>query len=135
MEKETIFTKICSGAIPSTKIYEDDVCFAIMDINPVAKGHSLVIAKTPYSNVGECPEDVLSHLICVAKKVEAKQRKVLNCDGSNILINNDPAGGQEVPHIHIHVIPRYENDGKKFGFTHEKYADGEMAEFGRMLSL
>ena len=132
---ETVFTKICAGEIPSTKIYEDDVCIVILDINPVHKGHSLVISRHPYSNIGQCPEEVLSHLICVAKKVEAKQRQVLRCDGSNILINNDPASGQEVPHIHIHVIPRYENDGMKFGFTHEKYEDGQMADFGAKLHL
>lgn len=135
MEKETVFTKICAGVIPSTKLYEDDVCFVILDINPVIKGHSLVISKIPYKNVGECPEDVLSHLICVAKKVEAKQRKTLKCDGSNVIINNDPASGQEVPHIHIHVIPRFEGDGRVFGFAHEKYEGNEMSEFGSKLAL
>lgn len=135
MEKETLFTKICAGQIPSTKLYEDDVCFVIMDINPVVKGHSLVISKVPYKNVAECPENILSHMICVAKKLESTMRSVLKCDGSNILINNDPASGQEVPHIHIHVIPRYCNDGRKFGFAHDTYAEGEMAQLGKKLAF
>lgn len=135
MEKETLFTKICAGIIPSTKLYEDDVCFVIMDINPVVKGHSLVISKVPYSNVKECPENVLSHMINVAKKLDSKLRESLGCDGSNILINNDPASGQEVPHLHIHVIPRYNNDGKKFGLSHDSYKEGEMAEFGKKLAF
>lgn len=135
MEKETLFTKIGAGTIPSTKLYQDDKCFVILDINPALKGHALVISAKPYSNIMECPEDILKHMICIAKKIEAKQREVLKCDGSNILINNDPASGQEVPHIHIHVIPRYSNDGRKFVLEHEKYAEGEMAEFGKKLSI
>ena len=132
---ETIFTKICQGIIPSTKIYEDELCFVIMDINPVKKGHCLVIAREPYPNVASCPDEVLTHLILVAKKVEAKQRAVLGNDGSNIIINNDPASGQEVPHIHIHVIPRYTGDGRRHFQDHDKYDDGEMQKIVDLLRL
>lgn len=132
---DTIFTKIRDGEIPSVKLYKDETCFVILDINPVRKGHALVIANEVYQNIAEVPEDVLKHMICIAKKVEAKLTKELHCDGSNILINNNPASGQEVPHIHIHVIPRYDNDGQKFGFEHEQYKDGEMTELGKLLSL
>ena len=132
---ETIFTKIRQGVIPSTKIYEDDICFVILDINPVKKGHALVIASEPYPNMAACPDDVLSHMISVAKKIDARQRAVLGNDGSNIIINNDPASGQEVPHIHIHVIPRFTGDGRKHFQDHDSYADGEMAEIGARLKL
>ena len=132
---ETIFTKIRQGVIPSTKIYEDDICFVILDINPVKKGHALVIASEPYPNLAACPDDVLSHMISVAKKIDARQRAVLGNDGSNIIINNDPASGQEVPHIHIHVIPRFTGDGRKHFQDHDSYADGEMAEIGARLKL
>ena len=135
MEKETLFTKICAGTIPSTKLYQDDTCFVILDINPVIKGHALVIASQPYRNVQECPDDVLCHMMMIAKKLECRMRDILQCDGSNILINNDPASGQEVPHIHIHVIPRFENDSRKLGFTHDSYSEGEMARFGEKLHL
>lgn len=131
----TIFEKIGNGEIPSVKTYEDDVCFVILDINPVSKGHSLVISKKCYNNIGCCPDDVISHMILVAKKVDDKLREELNCDGTNILINNDPASGQEVPHIHIHVIPRYLTDGQKFGFKHEKYINNEIKEYGVKLKL
>lgn len=132
---ETIFTKIEQGIIPSVKIYEDEICFVILDINPICKGHSLVISRKVYPNVGTCPDEILTHMILVAKKVESRQREVLSCDGSNILINNDPASGQEVPHLHIHVIPRFENDGKKILAQHDAYADGEMAAFGDKLRI
>lgn len=135
MEKETLFTKIASGAIPSVKLYEDDICFVILDINPVNKGHALVIAKKPYTNAIECPDDVLAHMFSIAKKVDAKQREVLKSDGSNMMINNDPASGQEVPHIHIHVTPRFFNDGKSLAMDHAKYDDGEMQKLGALLKL
>ena len=132
---ETIFTKIRDGIIPSTKIYEDDICFAILDINPVKKGHALVIAREPYPDMASCPDDVLTHMMTVAKKIDARQREVLGNDGSNIIINNDPASGQEVPHIHIHVIPRYTGDGRRHFQDHDVYTDGEMAETGSRLKL
>ncbi|MCR4675857.1 MAG: HIT family protein [Sphaerochaetaceae bacterium] len=133
--QETVFTKIRDGVIPSVKLYEDDKCFVIMDINPIVKGHSLVIAKEPYKNMGECPEDVLFDMMKVARMMDKKLREVLCCDGTNVLINNDPASGQEVPHIHIHVIPRFKDDGRKFGFTHDKYEEGEMISLGSRLRL
>ncbi len=135
MSMETLFTKINKGEIPSIKLYEDDVCFVILDINPVLKGHALVISKEPYPNMNSCPDEVLAHLIKVAKLVDAKQRKALNCQGSNIIINNDPASGQEVPHIHVHVIPRFDNDGRKYFALHDKYSDGEMAQYGERLKI
>lgn len=132
---ETVFTKIEQGIIPSTKIYEDELCFVILDINPVKKGHSLVIAKEVYPNIGSTPDETLTHMILVAKRIEARQREVLGNQGSNIIINNDPASGQEVPHLHIHVIPRFEGDGRKHFQEHDKYSDGEMAEFGDKLRI
>jgi len=132
---ETLFTKIRQGVIPSTKLYEDDICFVILDINPVKKGHALVIANEPYPSMAACPDDVLAHMMAVAKKIDARQRAVLGNDGSNIIINNDPASGQEVPHIHIHVIPRYSGDGRKHFQDHDSYADGEMAGIGARLKL
>ena len=135
LDMDTIFSKIGRGEIPSTRIYEDDICFVILDINPVKKGHSLVIAREAYPNMQSTPDEVLTHMILVAKKIDAAQRKALGSEGSNIIINNDPASGQEVPHLHIHVIPRYAGDGRKHFQEHDKYADGEMAEYGAKLRI
>lgn len=133
MVMETLFSKIEKGEIPSTKVYEDELCFVILDINPVKKGHCLVISRGIYKNVGSCPDEVLSHMILVAKKVEQRQRQVLGNEGSNLIINSDPASGQEVPHLHIHVIPRFEGDGRRHFQEHDSYAEGEMATFGNRL--
>lgn len=131
----TVFEMIINGGIPSTRLYEDDEVLVILDINPIAKGHSLVISKTAYPDFTDCPADRLGHMMEIAQKVDLKLRSALGCDGTNILINNGPAAGQEIPHLHIHVIPRYKDDGQTFGFEKTKYADGEIAQYGARLAL
>ena len=131
----TVFEMIIAGDIPSTKLYEDDVCLAILDIAPKAKGHALVISKKVYDTVAEAPDDTIAHMFSVVKKIDRKMREELGADGTNVIINNSPASGQEVPHLHIHVIPRYENDGLLFFPPSEKYEDGEMKEYGEKLKI
>lgn len=132
----TVFEMIRDGVIPSTKIYEDDLCFVILDLSPVNKGHSLVISKEAAPTFDSVENTTLHHMIDVARLVDGKMRKVLNADGTNIIINNGPASGQEVPHLHIHVIPRYNGDGKTFSFpSKEKYEEGEMEKYGEMLRI
>lgn len=131
----SIFTKIINNEIPSTKLFEDDKCVVILDISPSNKGHALVIPKQEKETLIDTDDAILQHLILVAKEVAKKQVEVLGCQGYNILINNKPASGQEVPHLHIHVIPRYENDGHKFHFEHKSYEKDEMNEYGNKLKL
>ncbi len=131
----TLFTKIIKNEIPSIKIYEDELCIAILDIAPVNKGHALVIVKNEYETVLECPDEVLSHMITTAKRIAAKMKAKLNSDGFNIMINNGAASGQEVPHLHIHIIPRFKNDGKTPKLLKERYNENEMTDFGQILYL
>ncbi len=133
--KKTLFERIIDGEIPSFKIHEDDFCIVILDIAPVEKGHSLVIAKQPYPTFSECPEKTLSHMMEIAKKVDRKLRQELGAEGTNILINNGKASGQEVPHLHIHVIPRFLGDGQTFGFSKTHYEEGEGAELLKALEF
>ena len=132
---KTVFEMIIDGDIPSVKLYEDDVCLVILDINPIQKGHALVISKKPYPRFTESTCQELSHMMEVAKKVDLKMREALKAEGTNIMINNDPASGQEVPHLHIHVIPRYKDDGKGFILNKDKYSEGEINQFGEKLCL
>jgi len=133
----SIFTKIINGEIPSTKIYEDDKCIAILDINPMNKGHALVIPKEEHETILDCPGDLMAYLMGIANKVAQKQMEVLKSEGFNILINNKPASGQEIPHLHIHIVPRYGSDGYSYakGFGNVKYEEGEMQEYGEKLKL
>ena len=131
----TVFEMIINGDIPSTKLYEDEDVLVILDVNPTKKGHALVIAKTAYRNFTEVPFPVLSHMLEVARKVDQKQREAIGAEGTNIIINNDPASGQEIPHLHIHVIPRYKGDGRTVAVPKDKYEDGEIALYGEKLKL
>ncbi len=123
-----IFCKIIKGEIPSGKIYEDDTVLAFLDINPANKGHALVLPKAHYGNIFDVPEPVLSKTIEIVKKIATAVLKVTNCDGVNILQNNNKAAGQLVPHIHFHIIPRFENDSVNFSYKGTKYGGGELED-------
>ena len=131
----TVFEMIKNGEIPSTKLYEDDKCFAILDINPIAKGHTLVISNKPYKTFTEIDKPTLDHMMEIARRLDSKMRVQLKAEGTNIMINNSPASGQEVPHLHIHVIPRFSGDGKTPIFNKEKYDGDEIKEFGEKLKI
>lgn len=107
-----IFCKIANGEIPSNTIYEDDNFRVILDNGPATKGHALVLPKQHYENLFELPEDVAAGAMKVAKNVAATMKEKLSCDGLNLIQNNGECAGQSVMHFHLHVIPRYRNDGQ-----------------------
>lgn len=109
---DCIFCKIAAGEIPSMRVYEDTACIATMDIGPASPGHVLVIPKKHYADITEVEDEVLGKLFAVAKRIGIRQKERLGADGFNVVQNNGTAAGQTVPHFHIHVIPRYENDGQ-----------------------
>jgi len=130
--KECIFCKIVNKEIPATVIYEDSDVLVFMDIGPIIKGHALVIAKKHYNPVTETPDEILTRLHLPAKRIAKAQMNGLGADGVNIMQNNGTAAGQEVPHIHIHVIPRFENDGHHWNWNAKTYENfdemNELAE-------
>ena len=107
-----IFCKIAAGEIPSNTIYEDDSFRVILDLGPATKGHALVLPKNHYADLFEIPEDVLADASKVAKKVAGTMKEKLSCDGLNLVQNNGEAAGQTVMHFHLHIIPRYKDDGQ-----------------------
>ncbi len=125
-----IFEKIIRREIPATIVYEDADTLAFMDIGPVIKGHTLVIPKTCYDSVTGTPDDVLAKLMRVCKRIAAAQIKGLGADGVNIIQNNGASAGQVVPHIHFHVIPRFEGDGHRWNWSAKKY--DSPAEMGHL---
>ena len=105
-----IFCKIANGEIPAATLYEDEDFRVILDVNPAAKGHALILPKAHAANIFELPDDKLQKAALLAKKVAAKLKDGLNCDGVNVLQNNGSAAGQSVYHFHMHLIPRREGD-------------------------
>ncbi len=120
---ECIFCRIVAGEIPATRIYEDDDVLVFMDIGPIIEGHALVISKQHYESVVQVPDSLLAKLHVVAKRIAESQLNGLGADGVNIMQNNGKASGQEVPHIHVHVIPRFDGDGHKWNWAAKKYDD------------
>ena len=117
MTAECVFCKIRDGQLPSMKIYEDDHTLAFMDINPLNSGHCLVVARTHAPTIWDVHEAELQAAIVAAKKVATALREALKPDGLNVLQANGAAAFQSVPHFHLHLIPRWNNDGKGFDWT------------------
>jgi histidine triad (HIT) family protein len=105
-DPNNIFAKILRGELPVHKVYEDDKAFAFLDIMPRAPGHTLVIPKAPARTFLDIKVDDLAHLMSVTQKIARAAMNVFAADGLTIQQFNEPAGGQVVFHLHIHVIPR-----------------------------
>ena len=109
---ECIFCKIIEGEIPSYKVYEDEHVLAFLDITQGTKGHTLVIPKKHIPNVYELDEETIYNVFKVVPKLANAIKKAFNPIGLNIINNNDKPL-QSVFHFHVHLIPRYEDDGMK----------------------
>ena len=123
-----LFCKIIAGEIPGTKVYEDDEILAILDIAQTTKGHTLVMPKKHYENMLEMPQEEFSRLMAKAQELSRKIVASLDANGMNLLINTKEAAGQTIPHIHVHLIPRYdENDSIQIAFSENQYDLAEIA--------
>ena len=115
-DSNCIFCKIANGEIPSRTIEENDMFKVVLDVGPATKGHALILPKDHYTNLYDLPEDVAAEVYKKAKKIALKMKEKLGCDGVNIVQNNEEAAGQTVFHFHMHVIPRYKDDGQVIGW-------------------
>lgn len=107
-----IFCKVIEGEIPSHVLYEDEQFKVILDVNPATKGHALILPKEHYANLYELPEETAADAMKLAQRMMRKMTEKLDCDGFNIVQNNGETAGQTVFHFHMHLIPRYKNDGE-----------------------
>ena len=122
---DCVFCKLRDGQIPSMKIFEDDMTIAFMDINPINSGHCLVITKAHAANLYEADVTDVQAAMATAQRVAVSIRDGLKPDGLNMLQANGPAAFQSVPHFHLHLIPRWNNDGKGFDW---KLVPGDRAQ-------
>lgn len=113
---DCIFCRIANGSIPSKTLYEDEQFRVILDMGPAAKGHALILPKEHFANLYELPEEWCGKAFCLAKKMAGQMTQKLDCDGFNLVQNNGETAGQTVFHFHIHMIPRYQEDGQKIGW-------------------
>ena len=129
---DCIFCKILKKEIPSTVILDNKNVFAFLDIRPVNLGHILIIPKKHYRNIYDIPEDQFCLLAKFVKKISIALKKALHADGINLGMNNDEAAGQIVEHAHIHIIPRFKNDGLKH-WPQKNYKNSEGEQIAKKI--
>ena len=123
-----IFCKIANGDISSKAIYEDDLFKVILDLGPATRGHALILPKDHAKNLFELPDDTAKQVFILAKKLGKQMVEKLNADGLNIIQNNGEAAGQTVNHFHLHLIPRYEDDGQHILWEPKEVSQEELEE-------
>lgn len=111
---DCVFCKIRDGQIPSMKVYEDERTLCFMDINPLNSGHCLVVTRAHAPTLWDAEVADLQAAIATARRVAVAIRAALKPDGLNLVQANGAAAFQSVPHFHLHLIPRWTNDGKGF---------------------
>ncbi len=121
-----IFCKIANGEIPSKTLYEDDKFRVILDLGPASKGHALILPKEHYADLYELPEETAGEVMKLAKKMTAQMTQRLGCEGFNLVQNNGELAGQTVFHFHMHLIPRYRDDGQKIGWKPQEATQEEL---------
>jgi histidine triad (HIT) family protein len=129
-----IFCKIAAGDIPSEMVVENEHAFAFLDIQPLTRGHVLVIPREHAERFEDATPEAVTGMMALAREVMQRQTKALGAQGQTFAINNGRAAGQEVHHVHLHLVPRREGDG--YGPIHALFTDrptmqpGELRELG-----
>lgn len=117
------FCKILAGELPGTVVYEDEICTGIMNIQPFTPGHMLVIPNEHYSDFNDLPTKTVKHIFGISQKLaQAVRNSGIHCEGINLFLADGKVAMQEIPHFHLHIIPRYKGDGFGFNFS-PRYAE------------
>lgn len=132
--EECLFCKIVRGDSASFKIFEDESVFAFLDIFPAAKGHTLIVPKRHFETIYDIPEDILNKVMSVSKKLAEDYKKKFGIDACNIIQSNGSVAQQEIPHFHVHLIPRSKDDGINFKYN-DKGKDFSCKEFQEEFSV
>jgi histidine triad (HIT) family protein len=111
MSDSCIFCRIVDGEIPSRTVYEDDDVLAFLDANPLAPGHTLVVPKSHRGRLNDADADEAADVFGAVHELTPRIESAVDAPATTVAINNGEAAGQEVPHVHVHVIPRFEGDG------------------------
>ena len=131
MSEDCIFCQIIAGEIPSNTVAETEEAYAFLDVSPLARGHTLVIPKAHHERVGEMPADVAGAVFELVNELTPAVEDAVGAPASTVAFNNGEDAGQEVPHVHCHIVPRFAEDGGRpihSLFTGAELSDGEMSE-------
>ena len=137
MSEDCLFCQIVDGEIPSHTVYEDDDVYAFLDVNPLAKGHTLVIPRAHHARLRDLPEADAAAVGAAIAKVSPAVEDAVDAPASSVAYNNGPEAGQEIDHVHAHVVPRFADDGA--GSFHTLFGgfadvdDDEMADLAEAI--
>lgn len=131
---DTIFTKIIKGEIPCHRVFENEQVLAFLDITPLSPGHTLVIPKRQASTLEDLPAAEAAALAAVLGPLARRIVEAVGAEGHNILLNNGKAAGQEIPHVHFHIIPRRSGDGLGYRWRAQPGDHSALAELARKIS-
>jgi len=133
--EDCIFCKIVKGEIPSYRVYEDDSAIAFLDINPMARGHTLVVSKKHVEFLSDMDPDDIGGMFRAVGKVGDSIQKRLNPAGINYIVNQGRTAGQIIPHVHCHIVPRNDGDGLEFHPKTIDIPEDEMKEIAERLKV
>lgn len=126
MKENCIFCKIVRKEMDAKVVFEDDLCLAILDINPATVGHILLMPKEHFMMLPMVPDEVLGHLSVISKYLSDLLVETFSCEDVSVFMANGAAAGQQSQHFMMHVIPRYEGDGLDFDLSGERLSEAEL---------
>ncbi|WP_302082091.1 HIT family protein [Salinibaculum rarum] len=136
MSEDCIFCQIINGEIPSNTVAETETAYAFLDVNPLARGHTLVIPKAHHERVGDMPAETAGDVFELVNEITPAVEDAVDAPASTVAFNNGEDAGQEVPHVHCHIVPRFAEDGGKpihSLFTGADVPDEEMGEIAEAI--
>ena len=128
-----VFCEIVAGQIPALKVFEDEFTLSFVDIGPLAEGHLLVIPKQHFETLHDMDPDEVAAITRHLPRLGQAVMKAVSAQGYNVLQNNGKVSGQEVPHVHFHIIPRVAADGLGYRWNAKKYPEGRAEEVRRKI--
>ncbi len=123
-----IFCKIAGGTIPSSQVLETDRAVAFLDINPVNKGHLLVVPKPHHATLSDLPDELSAHVASLLPRLCRAVRAATGADGLNVIVNHGEVAGQTIDHVHWHIIPRHHDDPVDWPWPHAEYMGDELGQ-------
>jgi histidine triad (HIT) family protein len=130
---ECVFCAILAGRLPASRVYRDDLCTAFLDMQPINPGHTLVVPNAHAASLAELDLETGAHMFRVAQRLAgAVRRSGVRCEGLNLLLADGAPAGQDVFHVHLHVVPRFEQDGFGFRFSRAYDQQPDRAELDKI---
>lgn len=128
--RECVFCRIIRGELPAVKVYENDLVVAFLDIYPINPGHVLVVPKRHVTRLEELSDEEARDLVLAAARLAPAIVRAVKAEGYNIVMNIGKAAGQEIEHLHLHIVPRFSDDGCRFDCRRLKLSKEELERIG-----